>query len=303
MLCPSVDHYPSEDEKLRASKLSRRRGGNCPNSLEVLQQLVEVSQSDLSLGLMTVLPKRQSHSTAFIRDSLGPSVDCDNCVYREDTSEPASCYVIQSQQTGSRTIVNYNGLSEMTFEEFKTCVGQTELENCWFHFEGRIPDTTLKCLQFLRRTQPSVQISVELEKPGRAGLDKLAAEADLVFYAKGWAQACGYKSMEECLRSQSRVTPKAKYLFCTWGEDGAALLTRSDSTCISVPALKIADSEVVDTIGAGDTFIAGIFFGLLCHYDEWEWARKLRFANELAGRKVVQEGFQGLGQVMTRQMR
>jgi ketohexokinase len=85
--------------------------------------------------------------------------------------------------------------------------------------------------------------------------------------------------------------------------------------------LKIADSEVVEyvehtsynedqspniynsTIGAGDTFIAGILFGLLCHYNEWEWARKLRFANELAGRKVVQEGFQGLGQVMTCQMR
>jgi ketohexokinase len=135
MLCSSVDHYPSEDEKLRASKLSRRRGGNCPNSLEVLQQLVQISQSDLSLGLITVLSKRQSHSTAFIRDSLGPGVDCDNCIYREDTSEPASCYVIQSQQTGSRTIVNYNGLSEMTFEEFETCAKQTELINCWFHFE------------------------------------------------------------------------------------------------------------------------------------------------------------------------
>lgn len=135
MLRSSVDHYPSEDEKLRASKLSRRRGGNCPNSLEVLQQLVEISQSNLSLGLISVLPKRQSHSTAFIRDSLGSSVDCDNCIYREDASEPASCYVIQNQQTGSRTIVNYNGLSEMTFEEFATCVKQIELENCWFHFE------------------------------------------------------------------------------------------------------------------------------------------------------------------------
>lgn len=135
MSCSSVDYYPSEDEKLRASKLSRRRGGNCPNSLEVLQQLVEFSQSNLSLGLIAVLPERQSHNAAFIRDSLGSSVDCNNCIYREDTSEPASCYVIQSQQTGSRTIVNYNGLCDMTFEEFVTCVEHIELENCWFHFE------------------------------------------------------------------------------------------------------------------------------------------------------------------------
>lgn len=133
--CSSVAHYPSEDEKLRASRLTRRRGGNCPNSLEVLQQLVEISRADLSLGLISVFPRRQSLSTAFIRDSLGPGIDCDNCIYREDTSEPATSYVIQSQQTGSRTIVNYNGLSEMTVEEFEACTKQVELEDCWFHFE------------------------------------------------------------------------------------------------------------------------------------------------------------------------
>jgi len=29
----TVSHFPGEDEKLRASKLSRRRGGNGPNTL------------------------------------------------------------------------------------------------------------------------------------------------------------------------------------------------------------------------------------------------------------------------------
>jgi hypothetical protein len=31
-------------------------------------------------------------------------------------------------------------------------------------------------------------MSVEAENPSRAGLDMLIAEADVVFYAKGWAQ-------------------------------------------------------------------------------------------------------------------
>ncbi|KAH8702385.1 putative ketohexokinase [Talaromyces proteolyticus] len=299
----SVDHYPGEDEKLRASSLNRRRGGNCPNSLEVLQQLVHHSQTDLSLSLISVFPKCESDSTTFIRQSLGSSINCDGCIYRQDHTEPASSYVIHSQKTNSRTIVNYNDLSEMTFEEFESCIGRVQLPaNCWFHFEGRIPDTTLECILFLREHHPSVMISVELEKPGRPGLEKLAAEADLVFYAKGWAQASGYRSMEECLQSQSQATPKSKYLCCTWGENGAALLTKFNNSCISVPALKISEFEIVDTIGAGDTFIAGIFFGLLCHNDDWNWTRKLRFANELAGRKVIQNGFQGLGSVMTHHM-
>jgi len=52
------------------------------------------------------------------------------------------------------------------------------------------------------------------------------------------------------------------------------------------------------TIGAGDTFIAGMLYGLTCHADDWNLDYKLAFANELAGRKVVREGFSGLGRVM-----
>jgi len=31
-------------------------------------------------------------------------------------------------------------------------------------------------------------VSVEVEKPGREGLEELAAEADVVFYSKSWAE-------------------------------------------------------------------------------------------------------------------
>ena len=52
------------------------------------------------------------------------------------------------------------------------------------------------------------------------------------------------------------------------------------------------------TVGAGDAFIAGILYGFTCHDEDWDLCRKVRFANELAGRKVVQEGFSGLGNHM-----
>lgn len=54
------------------------------------------------------------------------------------------------------------------------------------------------------------------------------------------------------------------------------------------------------TIGAGDTFIAGMLYGLICHGHDWTLSQKMEFANELAGHKVVQEGFAGLGGVMER---
>ena len=133
-----MDHYPEEDEKLRASSLSRRRGGNCPNSLEVIQQLTSLSRSELPLNLISVLPARESESTKFIRETLGPGVDCDSCTYREDSTEPASAYVINSQVTGSRTIVSYNELPQMTLEEFSSAVEKLgRIDRTCFHFEVR----------------------------------------------------------------------------------------------------------------------------------------------------------------------
>jgi fructose-1-phosphate kinase PfkB-like protein len=56
------------------------------------------------------------------------------------------------------------------------------------------------------------------------------------------------------------------------------------------------------TIGAGDTFIAGILFAYAATPTFSWWytysSEAMDFAIELAGRKVTQEGFQGLGEAM-----
>ncbi|KAB8067538.1 pfkB family kinase [Aspergillus leporis] len=289
----TTPHYPSEDEKLRASNISRRRGGNCPNTLEVLQQLTGVS-----LYLVSVLPAQSSAASQQIQSAFEPRVQLNLCIYREQYDEPASSYIIKSQSSGSRTIVNYNELPEMTLEEFKKIADELGSKAAWFHFEGRIPDVTLACIQYLRQRFPSARISIEAEKPGRSGLQELAMEADVVFYSKSWAQGNGYTSAKECLQKQSSLTRKASFLFCTWGQDGAVALKRSTDELIHSPAYTAADSNVVDTIGAGDTFIAGMLHTLMCRSDAWDLSQKLGFANRLAGMKVTQEGFSGLGRAL-----
>ncbi|KAJ5676079.1 hypothetical protein N7462_008976 [Penicillium macrosclerotiorum] len=186
----TTPYYPEEDEKLRASNVSRRRGGNCPNTLEVLQQVISHASSEraLALKLVSVLPAKSSVASQQIISALAPGVNLDHCIYRENFTEPASCYIIKSQSTGSRTIVNYNELPEMTVEEFMTIADEIGPQTSWFHFEGRIPQVTAECIRYLRRQFPGVRISVEIEKPGRPGLQELAAQADVVFYSKTWAQ-------------------------------------------------------------------------------------------------------------------
>ncbi|KAL2151842.1 hypothetical protein VTH82DRAFT_5026 [Thermothelomyces myriococcoides] len=192
----TVPHFPAEDSKLRATSVQVRRGGNCPNSLEVLVQLLAAGPHPglpLKLHLVSFLPDAKAAATAKILSSIGAdkgAVDCTHCLYREGYEVPASSYVIRSAEAGSRTIVNFNGLPEMTASEFEKIADAfaKQGEECWWHFEGRIPETTLQCIRYLRRVTPKSTISVEVEKPNREGLVELAAEADVVFYSKSWAE-------------------------------------------------------------------------------------------------------------------
>ncbi|KAI1214899.1 Ribokinase-like protein [Annulohypoxylon truncatum] len=261
-----VPHYPGEDSKLRATNLQVRRGGNCPNTLQVLQQLLREQRPDghnnhggVKPYLISCLPSADAPATATVVDSFGPGslVDFTRCIFRANHRDPASSYIIRSEATGSRTLVNYNDLPEMTIDEFVTAADEVG-DDAWFHFEGRIPETTLQCIRYLRRSFPSTRVSVEVEKPGRWGLEDLAAEADVVFYSRSWAESKRYESAQQCLSAQSGVARKA-------------------------------------TVGAGDTFIAGMLFGLLCHHEDWNTERKVQFAVQLATCKVQRDGFDGVG--------
>ncbi|OJJ62268.1 hypothetical protein ASPSYDRAFT_40900 [Aspergillus sydowii CBS 593.65] len=296
----TTPHYPGEDEKLRASSISRRRGGNCPNTLEVLQQLVAQSPGadKTPLNLIAILPAQSSVASRQIREVFEPRVSLSHCIYRDQFQEPASSYIIKSEASGSRTIVNYNELPEMTLEEFTPITDRLGIQDAWYHFEGRIPDVTLACIRHIRDRYPNSNISVEVEKPGREGLRELAEEADVVFYSKSWAQANGYKSAEECVRKQLSRTHNASLLCCTWGQDGAAALETTPTNFVHSPAYTPKGFQVVDTIGAGDTFIAGMLYGLVYKGESWDLSQKLSMANRVAGTKVAQEGFSNLDRVL-----
>lgn len=131
----SVPYFPEEDTKLRASSLTVRRGGNCPNSLEVLGQLLGPSVRSY---LVAALPDASSPATHRIQASL-PGTDLSHCIYRTGKTEAASCTVIRSEATNSRTIVSYRELPEMTAGEFEGVVDAfAGREETWWHFEVRL---------------------------------------------------------------------------------------------------------------------------------------------------------------------
>jgi ketohexokinase len=81
------------------------------------------------------MPCSSSPATRQIQSSLGPGVDFSHCLYRESSSEAPSSYIIRSLATGSRTIVNYNELADMTGDEFSKAADNLSGEALVYHFE------------------------------------------------------------------------------------------------------------------------------------------------------------------------
>lgn len=79
--------------------------------------------------------------------------------------------------------------------------------------------------------------------------------------------------------------------FCTDGSKGASAL--DNKTKQIYQAMPPTIEKVIDTVGAGDTFNAGIILHLSRH-KAFQIADALEFACNLATRKVAQQGFDHL---------
>jgi ketohexokinase len=237
--------------------------------VQLQQQLLDIENPTQrpSLHLITTLPSVASPSAAEIKASL-PSVSLEHSIYRP-VQDPASSYILRSAATGSRTIVNHQPLEEMTVEEFEHAVSAIapveESGRGWFfHFEGRIPQTTLQCMESLLRDYPEAQISLECEKPEREGMEALVdSYADVVFYSRSWALAKGYASAADCVKGQANATrpfvtsPNLRVVLvvdigdrsisiCTWGAGTPAMYDKSSQQLSQLDPTDLKPVTVVE---------------------------------------------------------
>lgn len=271
----NVDHYPSEDEEMRAASRRAALGGNAANTAQVLAGLGR--PVDL---LATLAPDGDA---AELRRLLGAAgVDTRHLVTAAGGHTPVS-YILLHAANGSRTIVHHRELDELRFKDFATLPLH---DYGWVHFEGRNVATVARMIGHLREQGFAGGVSVELEKD-RPGIDALLPQADLALCSRALAGTRGHRDAASLLAALRDRAPQAA-LTCTWGEAGAWALGR-DGALHHCPAH--APARVVDTIGAGDAFNAGMIAALA---GGAELPAALSAATALAGRKVGQPGFVGL---------
>lgn len=262
----SVAAYPPEDAEVRALAQRVRRGGNCTNSLVVLSQLGH----DCAWGGVLA---DESDAARITDDLNGFGIDL-GPVRRLAHGKVPTSYITLNQQNGSRTIVHYRDLPEYRYEDFQT-VDLAGFD--WLHFEGRNIADTARMLELARVTRPQTPRSVEIEKP-RPGIEQLFPLATLLLFSRAYVQAQAGGEPARFLHDMHRRAPQAD-LVLAWGEAGAWALSRGGQL-IHSPAFP--PPRVVDTLGAGDTFNAGIIDALVRRLT---LAEALEAACRLAGRK------------------
>lgn len=266
----SVDGYPNEDQEVRATAQRITSGGNAANSMIILSQL---GHSCSWAGCLT--SDQQGRLAA---DRLADfKIDTQRAQLFDDGQMPTS-YIALNIHNGSRSIIHYRDLPELDASTFI----QSDLSNIdWLHFEGRNIDQTRLMLDYAAQNHPQIPRSIEIEKP-REGITTLFERADLLIFSRHYIESCGQQP--QAFLSQWHQQLPDTDLVCSWGEQGAYSMDRHGqlSYCPAYPPTRL-----IDTLGAGDTFNAGIINACLAQNN---LAEALEQACKLAGRKCGHQG-------------
>jgi ketohexokinase len=278
----TVERYPSEDSKTRVISQHKKRGGNATNTLAILSQLGH--QSHWAGVLID-----ESDSQTIIQNLTHHSINTSACKTLHSGKMPTS-YITQSQHNASRTIVHYRDCPEYDFASFKKI--DLNLVD-WVHFEGRNIAETKQMLKYLKQAQPNLPCSVEIEKM-RPDIESLFLLPDWLFFSKDYLLGHHQNEPTAFLKQVTQNSPMQAS--CTWGESGAWLINKNQE--ISHQAI-INKMPIIDTLGAGDTFNAGIIHSQL----QGQTSQKsLIYATQLASHKCTQVGLENINHNLTIQI-
>jgi ketohexokinase len=263
-----VPRFPQEDDEIRALYSYQTMGGNAANSALILQQLGH--RVDLMCSLA------QDEAADQIRSQLEHAhVNYHLCQTFASGSTPAST-VWLSRQNASRTIVHHRGLEELSLRHLQQ-VDWSIFE--WIHFEGRNIETLSKLLPEVHAK--GAMISLEIEKP-RKGIEELVPYANTIVISSHYLKAKAFGA-EEVMRKFRSMNPQAN-MVCTLGSKGLQGLNCADEL-ITIKAVPV--DHPVDTLGAGDCFIAGL---VSCLVQQYNFEQAMLFATKLAATKIQVKG-------------
>ncbi len=255
---------------MRATGFVRVPGGNACNSARVLAKLGHKVQ------LMSQLAE-DSKSNWLIQQMRHAGIKMDLCTRSQNQTTPISSIWL-NQQNGSRTIVHHRDLDEISLNDLQKLESLTP---AWIHFEGRNIETLTHLFQKSKVAEHCPK-SLEIEKP-REGIEELLPWMSVVIISQEYLRKKRL-SATECMWNLKKYNNELA-IICTQGSDGLVAMDHSGHL-ITREAEPV--DRIIDTIGAGDSFIAGLISALS---QKKSFQDALVAANQLAALKIQHRGF------------
>lgn len=307
--------YPIEDSSNRSETHYWSRGGNASNDSTVLAILGD------KVSCLSYINEKDFLCNFILDDFSSFGIDTKHlCFYGgDDTNKqtnnsslkpltncapiPLSCCLL-SLETGTRTITHYNGgAPEVSWIHFENI----DLKNLeWVHFEGRVNVEDIeKMVSRIRAHNQSypdlnITISLELEKC-RPEIDSLMDKGDVTFVSKDRAKWKGFSNYESAINGLLPQVAEGSLLVIPWGDEGSVAMKKDGGKSSLVFVEAHHPHQVVNTLGAGDTFIAAIIHNL--NQDKELLSNgnvrdALEFASRIAGKKCGVHGFEALKKLL-----
>uniref|UniRef100_A0A6U4SHY2 Carbohydrate kinase PfkB domain-containing protein n=1 Tax=Hemiselmis andersenii TaxID=464988 RepID=A0A6U4SHY2_HEMAN len=262
----TVDAYPKPDDKIRSTSLSVMGGGNAANSLTACRRL------GVECSLLTKLG--QDDNGDLIRKELNrDGVDTTLCVTKAGLDSPFT-YILVDSSTQTRTCIHTPIQEDLLPDEIPKDVldGVSVV-----HLDGRNTLAAARLAEMANEAKVPVLLDIEKERPD---IEKVLPLADYIItntqYPQIFKEGASTEEGMVALLEQGR----AKWVITTLGADGSQMMRRTSDDPkdqVKDPSLKYSSFEdytvvkcaaakpksIVDTTGAGDSFIGAMLYGLV----------------------------------------
>ena len=233
-----VASFPRPDRKTQASEFRTINGGNAANAAVAIAHLGGRTSFAGPLGGPAGV---DTVGDTFLTLAAKEGIDCSACP--RVAGVPSSISAISIDARGERAIVNYRdeGLTAARAENPAALVANVDAVIA----DNRFPEFVRDVCAAARKRSIPVVLDADEPRPDSNAL--LAHVSHVIFSAEGLRATAGTDHLGRALIDMSRQT--SAFLAVTDGANDVLWLDKGELR--QVPAYKV---DVVDTLGAGDTF-------------------------------------------------
>jgi ribokinase len=270
-----IPHFPKPDEKVNSYNQEIFGGGVTANFLVATSRLGTYSGFIGAVGC-------DENGKFLIKDLKNEGVDTKYTYMKEELKTPVN-FIVVASNSGEKFIIQspYMQYSLSASELDSKYIGSSKL----LHTTAIHHELTEEAIKIAKKN--NVKVSLDLESQiairGWEKLKNIIKNVDILLPNKEGAKSI---TLSKSPKDAANILIKkgVKIVIITLGSKGALITTEKFQKII--PAYKI--DNIVDTTGAGDTFIGA--FSVAYWIKGWDLEKAVKYANGAAALKITKLG-------------